>query len=70
MSRGSRTVRIPAGGVAERRLRVVFADDEPIARRGLDRLRRSERDVEVIAGCRNGAEALRGFDRTSRIWRY
>jgi two-component system, LytTR family, response regulator len=40
------------------RLRVVIADDEPIARRGLERLLRAERDVEVQASCANGREAL------------
>src|SRR5262249_6341825 len=40
------------------RLRVVYADDEPIARRGLDRLLRAAPGSEVITPCRNGAEAL------------
>lgn len=41
-----------------RPLRVVYADDEPIARRGLQRLLAAERDVEVVAEASNGTEAL------------
>ncbi len=40
------------------RLRVVYADDEPIARRGIDRLLRASPGVEIVAPCRNGDQAL------------
>jgi two-component system LytT family response regulator len=39
-------------------IRVLVADDEPIARRRLLRLVRAEPDVEVAAECATGAEAL------------
>ena len=44
--------------MAERRLRVVYADDEPIARRGLERLLGGEHDVDVVAACENGIDAF------------
>src|SRR5215213_6057015 len=39
-------------------LRVLLADDEPIARRGLERLLRAEARVEVVGACTNGIDAL------------
>jgi two-component system LytT family response regulator len=39
-------------------LRVLLADDEPIARRRLLRFLRAEPDVEIVAECANGAAAL------------
>jgi two-component system, LytTR family, response regulator len=40
------------------RIRVVYADDEPIARRGLSRLLATEEDADVVAACENGIDAL------------
>ena len=46
-------------------IRVVIADDEELARRGIrTRLARSP-DVEVVAECRNGREAMEAVRRTS-----
>ncbi|HEU4587043.1 MAG TPA: LytTR family DNA-binding domain-containing protein [Gemmatimonadales bacterium] len=39
-------------------LRVVLADDQPLARRRLARLMGAEPDVEVVAACANGREAV------------
>lgn len=39
-------------------LRVLLADDEPLARRGLRRLLSAEPGVTVIAECRHGREAV------------
>ncbi len=41
-----------------RRLHVVVADDEPIARRGLERLVAGESDVGEVHACENGLDAL------------
>ncbi len=50
----------PAGiDVTEpRRLGVVIADDEPLARRTLRQLLRRAADTDVLAECRNGDEAI------------
>ncbi|MFO0040696.1 MAG: LytR/AlgR family response regulator transcription factor [Pseudomonadota bacterium] len=40
-------------------LRAVLVDDEPLARRGLQIRLAAQRDVEVVAECANGIEALR-----------
>ena len=40
-------------------IRVVIADDEPIARRGIRHLLAPHHDVEVIGEARNGKEAVR-----------
>ena len=46
-------------------VRVVIVDDEDLARRGIrSRLRRFE-DAEVIAECRNGADAIETIRRIS-----
>ena len=39
-------------------IRVMLADDEPLARRRLVRFLRAEPDVEVAAECANGAQAV------------
>jgi two-component system LytT family response regulator len=39
-------------------LRVLIADDEAIARRGLERLLRAEPEIDVVAACGSGDEAL------------
>jgi len=39
-------------------IRVMLADDEPLARRRLVRFLRAEPDVEVVAECANGAQAV------------
>lgn len=40
------------------KIRIVIVDDEPLARRGIRALLNGEKDVEVIAECRNGREAV------------
>jgi len=40
------------------RLRVLVADDEPVARRGLKKLLAAERDVDVVGEARDGREAV------------
>jgi two-component system LytT family response regulator len=40
-------------------LRTILVDDEPLARRGLELRLAAEPDVEVVAQCGNGAEAVR-----------
>jgi two-component system LytT family response regulator len=40
------------------RLRVLVADDEPLARRKVVGLLQKERDVEVVAECGNGADCV------------
>ena len=39
-------------------LRVLIADDEPVARRGIFRLLRQEPDIEVVGECEDGASAI------------
>lgn len=46
------------GAVSFRPLRVVIADDEPLARDRLKRLLSAEPGVEVVAECTNGDEAV------------
>jgi two-component system, LytTR family, response regulator len=43
-------------------MRVIIADDEPLARDKLRLMLRSEPDVQVIAECQDGAETLRALD--------
>ncbi len=40
------------------KIRTVIVDDEPLARRGIRAHLKEERDVEVIAECSNGREAV------------
>ncbi len=40
------------------RLKVVVADDEPLARERLNRLIAADPDLEILQECRNGAEVL------------
>lgn len=47
------TARIPA-----RPMKVLIADDEPLARKGLRKLLSQEQGVEVIAECADGIEAV------------
>ena len=42
-------------------IRVVIADDEPLARRGLEQLLSKHADCEIVAQCKNGAETLRAL---------
>ncbi len=44
--------------MANARLRVAYADDEPIALHGLERLLRGEADVDVLPECSNGVDVL------------
>lgn len=39
-------------------IRIIIADDHPVVLRGLDALLETEGDVEVVAQCQNGVEAL------------
>jgi two-component system LytT family response regulator len=43
---------------AERRIRVLVADDEPVARRRVTRLLKEDPDIDVIAECGGGLEAV------------
>jgi two-component system LytT family response regulator len=40
-------------------IRVLVADDEPLARRGVRQLLAPHRDMTVVGEARNGAETLR-----------
>jgi len=42
-------------------LRVLLADDEPVARIGLARMLREDPELEVVAECGHGAEAVRAI---------
>jgi two-component system LytT family response regulator len=42
-------------------VRVVVADDEPLARRRLVRLLEEESDAELVSACANGAEAVQAI---------
>jgi two-component system LytT family response regulator len=44
-------------------LRVLFADDEPTARKRMRRLLETIADVQVVAECTSGEDALRELDR-------
>ncbi|HEX6064513.1 MAG TPA: LytTR family DNA-binding domain-containing protein [Longimicrobiales bacterium] len=43
-------------------IRVLIADDEPLARRGLEQLLASHVDCEIVATCRNGPETVRALN--------
>lgn len=40
------------------KIKTLIADDEPLARRGLQTLLASEKDVDVVAACADGVEAI------------
>jgi len=42
-------------------IRVLFADDEPLARRGMEQLLAGHADCIIVAACRNGRETLRAL---------
>lgn len=46
-------------------IRALIVDDEPLARRGVRQLLATHPDVVVVGECRNGREALRGFETLS-----
>jgi len=46
-------------------IRVLLADDEPLARRGIEQLLAAHPDCRIVAACRNGRETLRAL-RTAR----
>jgi two-component system LytT family response regulator len=46
-------------------IRVLVADDEPLARRGVRQLLAPHRDITVVGEARNGAETLRALDELS-----
>ena len=48
----------------QRAMRVLIADDEPLARQRLAALLAGEPDIEVVGDCTNGLEALRAIDAT------
>jgi len=48
-----------------REIRVLVADDEPLARRGVRQLLAPHRDIAVIGETRNGAETLAALDALS-----
>lgn len=43
-------------------IRVVIADDEPLARNRIRRLLSAENDVELVAECKNGNEVVEALD--------
>ncbi|HKC63471.1 MAG TPA: response regulator [Pyrinomonadaceae bacterium] len=43
------------------KIRVVIADDEPLARRGIRQLLVEQSDISVVAEARNGREAVRAL---------
>jgi two-component system LytT family response regulator len=45
-------------------IRVLVADDEPLARERLRMLLSDEPDVQIVAECRNGADAIAAIQRT------
>ena len=57
---------IPAGESRGPVIRVVIADDEPLARDGLAALIGSAPDIEVVDVAADGAQALDGRGRTHR----
>jgi len=48
---------------APAKVRAVVADDEPLARQRLRRFLGQEKDVELVAECRDGPEAVAALDR-------
>jgi two-component system LytT family response regulator len=43
-------------------IRVLIADDEPLARRGLEQLLAAHADCRIVAWCRNGPETVRALN--------
>lgn len=43
-------------------IRILIADDEPLARRGLEQLLSSHSDCRIVATCRNGPETVRALN--------
>jgi two-component system LytT family response regulator len=48
-----------------KKIRILVADDEPLARRGVRQLLAPYEDMEVVGECRNGAETLLALDALS-----
>src|SRR5687768_8282270 len=46
-------------------IRVLIADDEPLARRGMEQLLAGHTDCHIVAACRHGLETVRAL-RTAR----
>jgi two-component system LytT family response regulator len=44
-------------------IRVVIADDEPLARNRIRRLLSGEKDIEIVAECKNGREVVDALER-------
>lgn len=54
----------PAGSpMTERHIRAILVDDEQLARRGIQLRLESYRDIEVVAECANGREAIEAIAR-------
>lgn len=51
--------------VAAGTIRTIIVDDEPLARRGLDLRLAAAEDIEVVAQCGNGREAIEAIARES-----
>ena len=50
------------------KLRTVMADDEELARRVLCEYLNPEQDIEIVAECANGFEAVKAVNELGRIW--
>jgi two-component system LytT family response regulator len=48
-----------------KKIRILVADDEPLARRGVRQLLAPYEDMEVVGECRNGQETLRAIETLS-----
>ncbi len=48
---------------AARRIRVIIVDDQPVEREVMRRMLRNESDIEIVATCANGKEALDSIKR-------
>jgi len=46
-----------------RRIRAIIVDDEPLARRTLEKLLRDDPEVEICGSCSDGTEALEAIER-------
>lgn len=49
--------------MGDKRIRAIIVDDEPLARRGIEIRLRGHPDVEIVAQCENGREALAAIGR-------